>query len=190
MIYFRSRLRVLEAQLEKNVRQAVATSAIIMQREIKLTLSKSKSPSTPGTPPGVQTGHLRRSVQIDLSGLGNRNPQARIGPNTPYARIHELGGTIAPVNVKYLPVPIGEKGRAARRAAGATLRALKDLIFIRRKGKDPLLARKTKDGIEPLFVLKKAVKMPKRPYVKPAAKAASKRIRAQFSAKRLLRGIP
>ena len=179
-----------EAKFIANVKKALLTSAIIVAREMKLQLSKSASPSEPGQPPGAATGTLRRSVQIDSSGLSDTvNPKVRVGPNTPYAKILEYGGVIRAKNVRALPVPIGAAGRAARRAAGASIRSL-DLFLIRRKGRPPFLARKAGRGaIQPLFVLKPSVTIAARPYVRPTLKAVRRRIRSQFTKTRLLAGI-
>lgn len=91
----------VKAAVYRNVRAAVAESAIILQRDMKVTLSQPgrgiKHPgnrypsSAPGDPPAVQTGHLRRSVQVDLSRLNEANPRARVGTNIPYGAELEFG---------------------------------------------------------------------------------------------------
>lgn len=53
--------------------------------------------SAPGDPPAVDTGHLRRSMQVDASRLNQQQPTARIGTNVEYARGLEYGTrSIAP----------------------------------------------------------------------------------------------
>lgn len=47
--------------------------------------------SKPGDPPTVQTGTLRRSVQIDRSGIGALNPSARVGTGRRYGFWLEFG---------------------------------------------------------------------------------------------------
>ncbi len=173
------------ARIERNTRAAVARSGIIVQREIKLQLSTSASPSAPGSPPGAVTGTLRRSVQVDVSGLTRPNPSVRVGPGVPYARIHELGGVIVPKRARALAVPIGAAGRAAARSARGSIRSL-DLILVRRRGKPPLLARKTGERLQPLFVLLSSVTLPPRPYMVPGLQAARLRVLDQFTPARLL----
>ena len=47
--------------------------------------------SSPGHPPVVQTGTLRRSIQIDRSKNKGNRPKVRIGTNVEYAVYLELG---------------------------------------------------------------------------------------------------
>lgn len=47
--------------------------------------------SAPGQPPAVDTGMLRRSMQIDVSRLKERNPRGRVGTNVNYAKGLEYG---------------------------------------------------------------------------------------------------
>lgn len=144
------RWSTIRTQLRRNVRNTVARSAIIVQREVKMELSKpgtgrlyarnkgtramSSAPhgelttaqvtrllakenarvaksalrgknvkmrslralgvhraSAPGQPPAVDTGHLRRSIQVDVSRLREANPRARAGTNVKYAAGLEYG---------------------------------------------------------------------------------------------------
>lgn len=181
----------LMAVIRRNAREAVDRSAVILQIEIKRQLSGPRGPSAAPQPPGVGTGHLRRSVQIDRTNIAvepNR-PRVRVGPGAVYAAIQEFGGTIFPKKARALAVPIGEAGRKAARSVVGSIRKLA-LDFIPRKGKPPLLARTRPDGtLEPLFVLLSSVTLPPRPYVRPAVRAARSRIIRQFSPDRLLRGF-
>lgn len=92
------RTRQWQDLLRKNAEAAVAEAAVRIQAEAKRLLSKRGPgpPSPPGQPPALQTGQLRQSVQVDLSGLSRRNPIARVGPGVPYAAVHEFGGTRHP----------------------------------------------------------------------------------------------
>lgn len=58
---------------------------------------------------GLSQGNLEESVDIDIQGL-----QGAVGPTLIYGRIHELGGTIYPVNGPYLvfQAPDGQWVRA------------------------------------------------------------------------------
>ena len=47
--------------------------------------------SSPGRPPAVDTGTLRRSIQSDVSKLKQRNPRVRVGTNLMYAPGLEYG---------------------------------------------------------------------------------------------------
>ena len=201
----RWRGEALLQRVKANVKVALDRSALIVQREIKLHIDK--------TGPGTRSGELRKSVQIDRSGINQF--RIRVGPNIIYARIHEFGGTITAKAGTALLVPIGEKGRAYAKAhsgmrhrvspwqmgpekwvgmggsgqLGKGQMGPERLVLIKRKGRAPLLARTIRGGkaIEPLFVLLKSVTIPKRPYVVPGLRAARPRVLAQFSAERLLR---
>lgn len=60
--------------------------ARIVETEVKLSLS-GPSPSAPGDPPGLDTGYLRNSVQVD-----SVTPvEAIIAPHTEYAEHLEFG---------------------------------------------------------------------------------------------------
>ena len=82
----------LDAILNQKIRDGLNRAAITLQNEIKLGLSLSSSPSQAGTPPGVKTGTLRRSIQVDNSEIGNL--RVRVGTNLKYARIQEFGGVV------------------------------------------------------------------------------------------------
>ncbi len=84
-------------------------------------------------------------------------------------------------------MPIGQEGKSEDLEVRGSQRSLY-LVFIKRKGKHPLLARKTGDTIKPLFVLVKSVTLPPRPYLRPSLAAARERVLDQFRG-RLLKGI-
>ena len=172
------------AQIESNARDSVRRAAFILQTEIKLQLSRSTSPSSPGQPPGAVSGALRRSVQTDLSELRSKL-LARVGPGMVYSAIQEFGGTIKPVKAKALAVPIGKKGREVVIPPGG-LRSL-NLTFVKRKsGKPPVLLDQDGDVV---FVLLSSVTLPPRPYVRPALKKVRRRILRLFTSAVLLRGL-
>tara|TARA_R110002167_G_scaffold25264_4_gene87875 strand:- start:313 stop:849 length:537 start_codon:yes stop_codon:yes gene_type:complete len=55
-------------------------------------LGKNESnPSKPGTPPGVKTGLLRATINVDSYRDGANTFVARAGTNLEYGRVHELG---------------------------------------------------------------------------------------------------
>ena len=170
-------------QITEGARDAVAAAAVVLQSQIQDTLNQGSSnissggkSSPPGSPPHVNTGRLKNSIQIDGSRLKDKNPMVRIGTNLVYARINEFGGRIGPRNAKALAVPIGVEGRRASRQAGGSIRHL-DLAYIPRNGKAPLRARVNMDGsIKPLFVLKKSVTIPARPYMRPSLELAKKKM--------------
>ena len=183
-------------RIRTNARAAVKRSAIILQTEIKLQLNMGSSnrgstPSIPPAPPHKDTGQLSQSIQVTLQDIFKPNPKAAVGPDlsrVPYARIHELGGVIKPVSAKMMAVPLGIEGRRAARDAGGSLRNL-DLFLIRSRSGALLLMRKGARKAKALFVLKRSIKMPKRPYIAPASKLARPKILHEFTPEALLREI-
>lgn len=61
-----------------------------------------RTPSPPGSPPALVTGHLRDSFIIEPAQGGRVRATAADGPHTVYARIQEYGGDIYPRVKKWL----------------------------------------------------------------------------------------
>ena len=179
--------------------RALTKSAVIVQQEVQLQLSKrgrqpshGAAPAPVGQPPGVRTGHLRRSWQMGNQ-MGSRdktairaavNPRIRVGSNLAYARIHELGGVISAKKGGYLTIPLNRQAEVLLREHGST----RNIPGLFRVGN--ALARKTgKSGkLQFLFALKRSIKIPKRPYVRPAIRAAGPKVVQAFAA--ALKSIP
>ena len=103
-----------------------------------------------------------------------------------YAHIHELGGTIKPKNVKYLPVPINEAAMRLHESKGTqSLRSFNMRLFklpsgrMYLRGEDKVRTqqyvtgadgkrREVVDHTKPVFRLMRSVRLPKRPYAVPA----------------------
>ncbi len=171
-------------KLRKLAKQAVYASAIELQDRIQAKLNLHNSsltsggiPSAPGMPPGNRTGALMRSIQVIDSTIDPNKPRYRVGTKIVYARIQEFGGRISAKHGKYLTIPLGTEGRRAAKRANGDIRSLA-LSIIPRKGK-LFLAKVSKTGIiKFLFILKKFVYLPARPYFRPAIaehKAAMKK---------------
>jgi len=138
--------------------------------------------STPGTPPNIQRRGLSRSIQVKQSGIS-----VIVGSNLPYGPVHEFGGVIRAKNVKYLPVPINDAARRLHESKGTQSLRSYSMRFIRPMfGKQALLVgdagvrtemsvtgadgkrKKVIRKDQPVFVLKKSIRMPKRPFMAPA----------------------
>lgn len=87
----------------------VRRSEMVLESEIKKSFSQSHkkgtpTPSSPGEPPAVVTGTLRRSVKstspIPLSEGG---ASGKVYPSAVYARIQELGGGALPARPYVAP---------------------------------------------------------------------------------------
>jgi phage gpG-like protein len=102
----------------------------------------------------------RDEVGVVGSGVG-------IGARVKYADIHITGGVIKAKAGRWLTIPLPPAltpaGNLRGNAFGA--RDFKNTFFYRSRKGNLLLARRSGNRIENLFVLKKSVKIPKRDYV-------------------------
>ena len=65
---------------------------------------RTPSPASPGSPPGLISGHLMRSVRVDGPWqLSLSKVEGSVGPTAVYARIHELSGWSGPGHRTFLP---------------------------------------------------------------------------------------
>lgn len=131
----------------------------------------------------VRTGSLRRSLQESRAKkvitMGN-NVIGTVGTNLKYAAIHEYGGTIRPKRAKWLAIPL--KGAlTAKGVARGGPRDFKDTFFATSKKGNLILFGRSMGSIIPLFAMKKEVKIPKKPYMKPSLKEKSSDIIKFFS---------
>jgi len=114
-----------------------------------------------------RSGNLARQVAFTLA-EGTDTVTGRVGvikqgPALAYANMHMTGGRIVPKRGQYLTIPLP----AALTSAGVprfTARQVPNAFFIKSKRGNLLLVRKRAGGIEPLFVLKREVHLPKRDY--------------------------
>lgn len=178
-----SRIGELEDRLHAAAKKAVLRAATVVLRAVRQKLSQSRTKrngpagSLPGSPPAVLTGALRNSYTIDTSKINEANPAVRVGSNLIYARIHEFGGVIRPKVAQYLTVPISDLGRELRR----TNRSLKDIpgAFVRksRSGNVVVFQKRRREAPIPLVVLKRSVRLPPRPHLRPAFHESAAEIR-------------
>ena len=129
----------------------------------------------------VRSGRLRGSISGSaMKGTrGNVVLQLQAGgrdKDVSYARIHEEGGTIRPVNAKFLTIPISDKlftGAGVQRYK--SVRDVPDpLTFGQSRKGQPLLLHEVTGEV--CYILKKQVKIPRRPYLKPAVDRVSREI--------------
>lgn len=112
---------------------------------------------------GGQTLRWRGRLQQSITHSADRSG-ATVGTNVVYARIQQEGGVIKPKNKKALAIPVDKS------AWGKSPKEFQNLVFIPRKGKNPLLVEmKTKRGkassMKIMFVLMKSVRIPARPFL-------------------------
>lgn len=74
---------------EEAGKNAALLAGVALQKEMKATFTNAgPSPSAPGNPPAVDTGNLRRSIQVKQD---TANGDVQVGSNIDYARYLEYG---------------------------------------------------------------------------------------------------
>jgi phage gpG-like protein len=103
-------LEELAVALSTATQSATAKASHLVEGEIKKTLATTShqrgtpTPSSPGEPPSLVTGTLRRSITVDgPHPLGLGRWEAQIGPTAVYGRIQELGGVTGRGGATVLP---------------------------------------------------------------------------------------
>lgn len=137
--------------------------------------------SPPGSPPNVRTGALRRGARIIRAAANRLRASSGIARNINYAMIHERGGTITSKG-KLMPVPLNDQARRISERASGSLRSVGDLRVIPVRGRRTVLlvgglnrgvskierGRTIRSSAVPVWVLKQNIRIPPRPYLKPA----------------------
>lgn len=118
-----------------------------------------------------QSGALEESWVVRFIREGGRQKPAAISESV-YARIQNEGGTILPRIAKNLAIPL--PGSGVQRGQGP--RDFPDLVFIKSKKGNKLLARVSKGKIKPMFVLKDRVRLNGTGYLNRAVAAAGPEI--------------
>lgn len=172
----------LDAQAQVIVDQAVAN---IGRGGDWPSSSSGMDVNPPGGFPKWRTGKLARSIAHDgKSGTNEakddsfvRRVGSTMGYGTGYAAIQEFGGVVRAKKGKYLTVPIGQLGHKYLRQYGNNMRSA-NLEFRKTKDGRAFLfvpsqmtkAGKVKKGTGiPVFRLIQSVRIPARPYLRPAA---------------------
>lgn len=177
MAYYTSNPQLM-ARIKTANQAGLYRVAIGLQRAIKGKLNLTASnvgnggqPSAPGAPPAKNTGTLGRSIQIDQT-----NPERLlVGTNVVYAKIQEFGGVIRPKRVKALPVPMNLEAKRLSASHPQGLRGIPNLTVIKTRSAVYLVQIVRKGGAKneryvwgAVWMLKRSVRMPKRPYMAPA----------------------
>lgn len=96
------------------------------------------------------------------------------GLKVPYARLQEYGGTVVPVNGKYLTIPVGPALNAIGQAKYESARQAPGLQFVQSLKGQPLLVKLKKGPkgsaptVEVWYVLRTSVTLPARRYLRDA----------------------
>lgn len=147
------RLKKMPVELKPKAKAALTKAAITLQ---KIMVGR----STGGDPLNRRTGQLARSWRVDV-GTNPLSPAVAVATTgTPYAIIHEFGGTVTAKNSKFLTIPLD----ANKTGAGVMRQNARQVIdagghtFMSKRG-NMIIAGK--DGV-PMFVLKRSVTIPAR----------------------------
>jgi phage gpG-like protein len=120
---------------------------------------------------GVQAGNL----QVKKSGTG---ATATLSSNVKYAAIQEHGGKVTPKRSQYLAVPLPPALTRAGVPKFPRARDVPDLVPIRSRRGNLLLAKVLGDKLEPWYVLKREVTIPASGYLSKSGKKAERFIPA------------
>lgn len=127
-----------------------------------------------GNPIHRRTGMLVTGMNYNVESSG-QDVIGHVGNKRVHSAIHETGGTITAKNSTFLTIPLD----AAKTPAGVLRKPARqwENTFVSRSAKGNLIIfQKNAKGITPLFVLKKSVKIPARPYFRPALMESAKKI--------------
>jgi len=125
-------------------------------------------PSVPGQPPGRTNDLLYNGLS---STKGDKLVATIYTSGVAYARIQEYGGIIKAKSSKYLTIPLNDQAARMRETA-STLRSL-NLIFVPGKDRGVAFLAQTKGRGKNakstlMFMLKPTVRLPARPFLRPA----------------------
>jgi len=129
----------------------------------------------------VRSGRLRASINAKPVAMGDNTIAIllRAGgrdKGVSYARAHEEGKIIKPVNVNWLTIPIHESLVTPSGVAKyASARDVPETLFWDQTKKGQPVLRAEETG-EVFYLLKKQVKIRKRPYMKPAVEKVRREI--------------
>lgn len=144
-------------------------AAISAASSIKASFAKNGKfrPSNQGYPPNRNRGLLYNSI----SSTPGENLSASVYTSgVSYAAIQEFGGLVKAKSSKYLTIPVNDQA-ARLRERTVTLRSL-NLTFVPGPHRGVAFLYKTTKGknarSELMFVLKPTVRLPARPYLRPA----------------------
>lgn len=175
------------AERTANIAPALSSIGMHMVRSVQRNFQAGGRPAKwPQSMRGAQEGGLPLSMTAGLRrsiAYLTRGNEVWIGTNKTYGRIQQMGGTVLPKRAKALAIPLN---REARRAAVGvqSIREIEGLFFVPSKspGSIGVLARAKgvrkmrgkeasvwrpgqKPEIQPMFELRKRVKIPPRPYL-------------------------
>ena len=157
------KLLQIESKAKKTVQNSRRNLHKGMEKAIRRVVATARKDYLRGPRPdklGVQTGALIRSITGKITRSTKHIVKGTTGSDLEYAAIHEHGGIIQPKVSQYLAIPLGKtQGKP---------RDYPDAFFITSKKNNLLIVKNNGGELLPLFLLKKQVEIPARPFLKPA----------------------
>lgn len=164
-------LRRANQALDRELKKSMVKASIFMKDYIKEKKLK-------GQVLKRRTGRLAGSIGYKVDKIGTEW-RGVVGSNVLYSAIHERPTaeerTIRPKHAQYLTIPIGE----ALTPAGVLRQPAtewKNTFIQRSRSGNLIIFQRRETKITPLFVLKKSVTLPYRPYIGPTLKETKDRV--------------
>lgn len=168
--------RGFESRFRRSVDRYGLALALLIQKETVKNVDKTFGKNSVGKPWDVghrkQRGGVKLRQEVSRANItkeSNSTWSFNLGSDmVPYAAIHEFGGVITPKKAKWLAIPLQNI------ASGKSPREFQNLVFVPSKNNRNTAyfidAEAANAGREDLavFMLRKFVTMPARPYVTPA----------------------
>lgn len=155
-------LSALAGQLDVKAAELVLRAAEHVVGEIRAVVSEKF--------PEGRTGKLGRSFRATFLGRDGGAVSAAATSDLVYARIQDEGGVIRPSSVKYLAIPLKRLpvGKWPRHFGKG------ELVLVKSRSGGAVLAKVSKRGkVDPVFALKKSVRIPGKRYLDAAAERAA-----------------
>lgn len=156
-----------DSLLQEALRVALEALQAEVQRSAKQHLAKDP------------TGALVRSWRVFTESVGEGIARGSVGSDLPYARIHDVGGTIRPKRAKYLaiplrpPVPRGLRGLSPRfdSTPMRAWRSKKGNLLLWQVGRGPA---------RPRYLLRESVEIKATHYARLASESAARDVEQAF----------
>lgn len=128
----------------------------------------------------ARTERLRGSIHARVRGSGSgvelRLRAGGRGGNVPYAGVHEYGATIRPRKGQFLAIPLGPARTRAGVSRFASPRDVPGLFFVPSRSGGVLVKMGRGKSLTAWFALVRSVRIPARPYLRPALLAVRDRL--------------
>ena len=128
---------------------------------------------------GNLVGSIAGSTLAESEGIGlslRAGGRTKYGARVAYAGIHEFGGVIKGRPLLRIPLDAAKTAGGKDRFASPLRETAGDLFALREVGGKLLLFRTDEEDGPPWYILKHSVKMPARPYLRPALTKVRKKM--------------